>query len=241
MSHRNCFTLIELLVVIAIIAILAGMLMPALGSAKQKALTIQCVSLFLGSGKALAAYIDDNDAFFPQRRGISLFTKNAPGTKAIDMTGYWPGLTDSMVYGAIGRKDKKTSLAACPAAKADEATDSSEDASWRNSNFYCTQGYNAMFTNSNSPNASTYKTTKWKYPWRLMIMADSTSSLVMWKNPFIRTTNRMEARHSGGLNFLFADGHVDQLKRDDVPDEQKKTDTAKKAFYNPSSKTGAWN
>jgi prepilin-type N-terminal cleavage/methylation domain-containing protein/prepilin-type processing-associated H-X9-DG protein len=63
---RRGFTLIELLVVVAIIALLMGILMPALGKAKKQARGTTCLSGLKQIGVAAVLYAQDNDLYIPR-------------------------------------------------------------------------------------------------------------------------------------------------------------------------------
>ena len=189
------FTLIELLVVIAIIAILASMLLPALGSARERAKSIKCVAQLKQYHTAVVLYAGDYDDFVTSGSG-------AHWDWPYFFAPYFGMPTSTPDGDSWENYNKATGLFVCPSRSGDDFNYA------LNIDYGCGSGYSM---------------TLWGQPFYFHRLAtelhpQNTVRMGDTKNWFMNAglygdlPNNFSSRHTGGSNFLFQDGHFAWLK-----------------------------
>jgi prepilin-type N-terminal cleavage/methylation domain-containing protein/prepilin-type processing-associated H-X9-DG protein len=232
--RQNCnFTLIELLVVIAIIAILAGMLLPALNQAREKAKQISCMNNLKQLGLGCAIYQQNYDGFFPYSQLDNVPTPPPSGTYLYSKNWYW----SDFLADTLGKNTAFTnnSVLTCPGVKVAGKSNIGDgilsmNYGWNQA--VCPRGLNA------AGDPSPLKNSKIPHPSSLMVVIDAGDAKAYWElanlnNSLIKSykyipgfvsnaskpiaakaeTDAIAGRHPGkSVNASYADGHASNVR-----------------------------
>jgi len=237
-SHRpqpSGFTLIELLVVIAIIAILAGMLLPALSKAKSKAHGTQCLSNEKQLQLAWTLYHDDFDGRLVRNANTGGILGAGNNTNLTWCPGWMKlptndgSATDDrfFMHGLLGRYAGAAKLFKCPA---DKYVESGRTATYpRSMSMNNWMNYTAPIPNPNSVASVYARSTNLGKPSNLYVFMHEDPNTIedcvfrqdMYpsgdaRNNTFAPGNTPAALHSGATSMGFADGHVEAKRWDNL-------------------------